>query len=86
MMKLLDGWRKDCKAFKCSKLDLLILTMVHGILINLHQEALPMIMDVKKNIEQGDLNPTFMDIDHLMLMKINVKMGTTVMQRPSYLR
>ena len=84
--KLLDGWRKDCKALKCSKLDLLILTLVHVILIDLHQEALPMIMDVKKNIEEGDLNPTSMAIDHLMLMKINVKMAITVMQRPSYLR
>jgi len=85
-MKLLDGWRKDFKALKCSKLDLLILTMVHGILIDLHQEDLPMIMDVKKNIEEGDLNPNFMDIDHLMLIKIKMKMATTVMQRPSFLR
>ena len=56
------------------------------IIIDLHQEALPMIMAVKKNIEEAGLNPTFMDIDHLMLMKINVKMATTVMQRPSSLR
>ena len=53
--------------------------------IALQQEALPMIMDVKKNIEEGDLNPTFMDLDHLMLMKINVKMATTEMQRLGYL-
>ena len=45
-----------------------------------------MIMDVKKIIEQGDLNPTFMDLDNLMLMKINVKMATTEMQRLGYLR
>ena len=64
----------------------LILTMVHGILIDLHQEALPMIMDVKKNIEEGDLTPNFMAIDHLMLMKINMKMAITVMQRQSYFR
>ena len=56
------------------------------IIIDLHQEALPMIMVVNKNIEEGGLNPSFMDIDHLMLMKINVKMAITVMQRPSYLR
>jgi len=43
-------------------------------------------MVVNKNIEEGGLNPSFMDIDHLMLMKINVKMATTVMQRPSFLR
>ena len=35
-----------------------------------------MIMVVKKNIEEGGINPTCMDIDHLMLMKINVKMAT----------
>ena len=33
------------------------------IIIDLHLEALPMIMAVKRNIEKGDLNPTFMDID-----------------------
>jgi len=32
------------------------------IIIDLHLEALPMIMVVKRNIEEGDLNPTFMDI------------------------
>jgi len=49
------------------------------ITIDLHLEALPMIMDVENTIEEGDLNPNFMDID-LMVMKINVKMAITEMQ------
>jgi len=57
------------------------------IFIDLHLEALPMIMAVMRNIEEGDLNPTFMDID-LMLMEIGitVKMATTKTQRLSFLR
>ena len=55
--------------------------------IDLHLEALPMIMAVKRNIEEGDLNHTFMDID-LMLMKIDItmKMAITKTQRLSSLR
>ena len=58
---LLDGWRHNCKEWTCNKLDLLILTMVHGILIDLHLEALPMIMDVKRNIEEGSITIILMN-------------------------
>ena len=60
--------------------------MESALLINLPLEVLPMIMVVKRNIEEGDLNPTFMDID-LMLMEIDVtvKMDITKTPRLSFL-
>jgi len=56
------------------------------ILIDLHQEVLPMILVVKRNIEEGDLIPTFMAID-LILMEIDitVKMAITKTPRLSFL-
>ena len=56
------------------------------ILIDLHLEALPLIMAMKRNIEEGDLILTFMDID-LMLIEIDitVKMATSKTPRLSFL-
>jgi len=48
---------------------------------HLHLEVLPMIMAVKRNIEEGDLIPTFMDID-LMLMEIDVTVKMDITKTP----
>ena len=47
------------------------------ILIDFHLEVLPMIMAMKRNIEEGDIITIFMDID-LMLMEIDITVPSRI--------
>ena len=51
------------------------------ILIHLHLEVLPIIMAVKRNIEEGDIITIFMDID-LMLMEIDITVNMDITKKP----
>ena len=57
----LDGWRRNCKRWRCNKLDHLLQFMMS--IIDLQQELLPMILAVKMSIGEGELHPKFMDKD-----------------------
>ena len=59
----LDGWRRNCKSWRCNKLDHLLQSMMSILHIDLQQEHLQMILAVKMSIGEGELHPKSMDKD-----------------------